>query len=39
MEIAASTPVEFAKFLKNDRANAAQVYETLGIKPKEASSF
>lgn len=39
MEIVAGTPAEFAEFLKNDRANSARVYKTLGIKPKEVPSF
>jgi tripartite-type tricarboxylate transporter receptor subunit TctC len=35
METVGNTPPEFAEFLKEDRATAARVYKTLGIKPSD----
>jgi tripartite-type tricarboxylate transporter receptor subunit TctC len=36
MEAVGNTPAEFAKFHAADRANAARIYKTLGIKPSDA---
>ena len=33
------TPSEFAEFLKADRANAARIFRTLGIKPADAPAI
>lgn len=36
MEAVGNTPAEFAEFHRNDRANAARIFNALGIKPAEA---
>ena len=35
MEAVGNTPAEFAEFHRNDRANAARIFKTLGIKPSD----
>jgi tripartite-type tricarboxylate transporter receptor subunit TctC len=36
LEVAALTPAETSALLKEDRANAARIFKTLGIKPEDA---
>jgi tripartite-type tricarboxylate transporter receptor subunit TctC len=36
LEVAALTPAETRALLKEDRANAARIFKTLGVKPEDA---